>query len=74
MYTHAEISLTLLLTLMLALTFILRNSCKVKQNPPLPKDFSGKVGSDFLCVHAVVSSRKCFMQTVGLIQFAAVKG
>lgn len=46
MYTHAEISLTLLLTLMLALTFILRNSCKVKQNQLVPKDFSGKVGSD----------------------------
>ena len=38
--------ISFVLTLMLSLTFILRNSCKVKQNQPMQKDFDGQVGVD----------------------------
>ncbi len=48
MYTHAEILIRLLLMLMLLLTFILRNSCKVKQNQPMQKDFGRQVRTEYL--------------------------
>lgn len=43
MYTQAEISVPVVLTLLLVLTFVLRNSCKVKENQQMQKDFCEKV-------------------------------
>lgn len=43
MYTQAEISVPVVLTLVLVLTFVLRNSCKVKPNQQMQKDFCEKV-------------------------------
>lgn len=45
MYMQAEISVPVVLTLLLVLTFVLRNSCKVKENQQMQKDFCGKVSA-----------------------------
>lgn len=73
----------LLLTLTLLLTFILRNSCKVKQSQPMQKNVSGQVSIDNVstvefisyissCGH--VSFLKSCIQFALLIMFAAVEG
>lgn len=43
MYTHAAIPVALVLSLMIIMTVILRNSCKVKPIQPMQKELSGKV-------------------------------
>lgn len=43
MYTQAEVSVPAVLTLVLVLAFFLRNSCKVKPNQQMQKDFCEKV-------------------------------
>lgn len=59
MYTQAEISVPVVLTLVLVLTFVLRNSCKVKPNQQMQKDFCEKVSESPRVEQATLTD--CFL-------------